>query len=125
MNILLAVLFWGMTSYMFYIGNSLQVLMSKETYTTPMGVSYFYVLLIAPIVTSISAYSIFKSKYIQQALVVNILQLIFVAVLALYAYSTPVSMMKKEMRIGVIVFFLFYVIPSLVNLNAFRKMQIK
>lgn len=125
MNVVLAVLFLCVTLIMFYSGGALQIITAEESFTTLIGFSIFYALAIAPLVVTSSAYSIIKLKYIEQALLVNVFQLIFVAGLAVYAYSEPVSMIKKEMRVAVNVFFLFYAIPSLINLHAFRKMQIK
>jgi Ca2+/Na+ antiporter len=90
-----------------------------------MGFSMFYILAIAPLVAIVTAYSLIKLKHGNQALLLNIAQLLFVIVVALYAYSMPMSMIKKEMRIESSIFFVFYVIPSLINIRALRKNERK
>jgi hypothetical protein len=125
MNAVLAVLFLCVILMMFYSGGALQIITAEESYTTLMGFSMFYILAIAPLVAIVTAYSLIKLKHGNQALLLNIAQLLFVIVVALYAYSMPMSMIKKEMRIESSIFFVFYVIPSLINIRALRKNERK
>jgi hypothetical protein len=122
MNVVLTVLFICVTLIMFYSGGAFQIIRAEESYTTLMGFSMFYVLAIAPLVVTISAYSIIKHKHANLALVLNLAQLLFVVVVAGYAYSMPMSMSKKMMRPEAIVFLFIYLLPSLINLRALIKM---
>lgn len=125
MNAVLAVLFLCITLSIFYIGSASEIIMASEAYTTLFGFSFLYMLAIAPLLTSISAYSISKCKYVNHALLLNIFQLMFVFVVVIYAYSMPMSMNKKMMQPEAIVFFFIYAIPSLINLRVLKKMENK
>jgi hypothetical protein len=101
-------------------GSGLEIFTSKLTYTSIIGLNFLYILTIAPIVLLASAYAFKTNKNFTLAKVLNFLQLLFVVVVAIYAFIEPTTMSKKIMRMELIVYLFVLVLPSIINIKAIK-----
>ncbi len=120
MNVLLVLPFSAFFVLMMQ-GSGLDIFTSKHTYTSLLGFDLLYILTIAPLVLIASAYALKTNKKVTLANALNLLQLLFVVVVSVYAFTEPTTMSKKIMRIELIVYLFVFVLPSVINLRALAK----
>jgi hypothetical protein len=120
MNVLL-VLPFSVFFVLMMEGSGLEIFTSKLTYTSIIGLNFLYILTIAPILLLATAYALNTNTNVTLAKMLNVLQLLFVVVVATYAFTEPTTMSKKIMRMELIVYIFVFVLPSIINLRALAK----
>ena len=124
MNVLLSIPFIPI-SFSFFYSNGMELITSPLTYTSAFGLATLYLFFVAPLVPTVSAYTFNTNKKVTLANVLNVLQLLFIVAIAVYVYTGPITMEKKNMSLALVLYFFVFVIPSIINIRALAKMENK
>ena len=124
MNVLLSIPFIPI-SFSFFYSNGMELITSPLTYTSAFGLETLYLIFVAPLVPTVSAYTFNTNKKVTLANVLNVLQLLFIVAIAVYVYTGPITMEKKNMSLALVLYFFVFVIPSIINIRALAKMENK
>ena len=122
MNIVLSTIFSCLTVFFLYV-NGLGVLVEKNAYTSLFAFDILFFPVLSAFTPIASAYVLKTDKHHKVAKALNVLLLLYVVAIAVYAFTEPKSMGKNMLQVKFFGYILIYVIPSIINLRALSKMR--
>jgi hypothetical protein len=121
MNIVFSAIFACLTVFFLYV-NGLGVLIEKNFYTSLFAFDILFFPVLSAFTPIASAYVLKTDKHQKVALALNVLLLLYVVAIAIYAFTEPKSMGKKMLQVKFFGYLFIYVIPSIINIRALAKM---
>ena len=122
MNIVLSVLFSCLAVFFLYV-NGLGVLVEKNAYTSLFAFDLLFFPVLSAFTPIASAYVLKADKHHKLGKTLNVLLLLYVVAIAVYAFTEPKSMGKNMLQVKFFGYILIYVIPSIISIRALSKMS--
>jgi hypothetical protein len=97
-------------------------LVEKNAYTSLFAFDILFFPVLSAFTPIASAYVLKTDKHQKVAIALNVLLLLYVVAIAIYAFTEPKSMGKNMLQVKFFGYILVYVIPSIINIRALAKM---
>ncbi len=122
MNLILAMLFTCL-AVIFLYQNGIGIFIDKGFYSSLIGFDTIFFFVFSPIVPIATAYVLKKDKQYMLAIILNLLLIVYVAAIALFAFCEPKSMSKFMLQAKVFMYVFTFIIPSTISLRALVKIK--